>query len=453
MPVFAFRLLSVLWIPVGWFFRVLRPTIYGEAKWMGWLERRIFLALENRGLVFSRTSRLNLEDSFKNLCLIAPTGSGKTTRYVIPNILECSGSVVVTDPSGEIFQKTSAHMKRRGFRVQVLRPGDFRGGLCFNPLSRFRTAQELKQVATILGQNNAGSDPFWATGAVNIIYLCLLALVAAGVEKESHLGRVRELLNEFGVDGKGVEPFMGEHLSPTEYREFLGFVAQDDKVISGVLSSARVALDGWNDPDIVRFSATNTVDIGALRTGKTIIYVIVPEDKIKYFSTLVNLFYSACFEHCLKHSGKPVFFFLDEFGNLGKIPNFASVATTLRKRNCSISIILQEMAQLTAVYGHHEAKSIFAGGMANKLFFSGLDLETCTYLEQVLGKTTESGAVKEGRGEDVQMTTTGKPLMSADRVRMMGWDEAVLVSGARLPVKLKMKPYFRVWGWSRMVKG
>ncbi len=80
-------------------------------------------------------------------------------------------------------------------------------------------------------------------------------------------------------------------------------------------------------------------------------------------------------------------------------------------------------------------------------------METCTYLERVLGKATESGAVMEGKGDSgVKITTTSKSLMAADQIRMMRQDDAVLVSGARLPIKLRMKPYFKVWRWNRMVK-
>ena len=234
---------------------------------------------------------------------------------------------------------------------------------------------------------------------------------------------------------------MVANLDERTFSEYTAFLSQDDKVTASILSSARVALDLWSDPDIILFSSSNSVDIEALRNEKSIIYVIVPEDKIKYFSIIVNLFYSACFNYCLKHSeGNSVFYFLDEFGNLGKIPNFATIATTMRKRKCSISIILQEMSQLTAVYGKDEAKALYAGGMSNKLFFSGLDLETCQYLEKMLGVYTEYDRVS---GSDEYINTVSKPLMRADEIRMLPKNRAIFISGDKKPALLKMKPYFQ----------
>ncbi len=113
---------------------------------MSKLEKCLFLSTRNKGLGFGK-HRLSLEESYKNLCLIAPTGSGKTTRYVIPNILNCSGSVVATDPSGEIFEKTSGHMKDRGYKIQILSPSYLSRSLRFNPLEAFGTPQELKQIS------------------------------------------------------------------------------------------------------------------------------------------------------------------------------------------------------------------------------------------------------------------------------------------------------------------
>lgn len=236
---------------------------------------------------------------------------------------------------------------------------------------------------------------------------------------------------------------MRSRLDNIAYGEYQAFLEQDDKVISGVLSTARTALDLWSDPDIVRFSASNSISIEALRTKKTIIYLIVPEDQIRYFALILNLFYSACFEHCLRHHGQPVFFLLDEFGNLGHINNFASIITTLRKRQCSISIILQELSQLTAAYGPHEGRSIYAGGVANKLFFSSMDLESATYLERVLGRSTAQEMVREEGKATGRTITEGKPLMTADQIRMMAANSAVLVSGAYPPVLLNMPPYFQ----------
>ena len=375
--------------------------------------------------------------------MVAPTGSGKTTRFVIPNLLFLEGSAVVTDPSGEIFEKTSGHLQSRGFRIQVLQPADLNQSLRFNPLSRFRTSQELKKLATILSDNNTGSDSFWRVSAANILHVCLAAIVGTGNETQMHLGNVRWLLNHLGIETDEVKNFMCRTLDDVMFAEYRAFCAQDPKVAANVLSTARAAMDLWSDPDIVRLTSSNSIDIEALRREPTVIYLITPEDKIRYFSLILNLFYSTCFELCLKTFSPdvlPVFFFLDEFGNLGRLNNFSSIATTLRKRQCSISIILQDLAQLKALYGQHDAASIFSGGMNNKLFLSGLDLDTCVYLERILGVNTVYDVVYGDFSERAR--TVAKPLLSADEIRMLDQRKGILISGHQRPIKIKMPPYF-----------
>ena len=225
-----------------------------------------------------------------------PTGSGKTSRYIIPNILNCCGSAVVTDPAGELFRLTSGYMQERGYKIQVLAPDDPDHSARFNPLKRFQTAQELKQLATTLGHNSAGkADPFWTTTAINIIYICLSALANVEDENLKNLANVRWLLNNYGVDGENIKGFMSNYLDDKSFAEYKAFCAQDSKVIASILSSARAALDLWSDPEICRLTASDNIDLASLRDGKTIIYIIIPENKISYFGLVANLFYSACF--------------------------------------------------------------------------------------------------------------------------------------------------------------
>jgi type IV secretion system protein VirD4 len=449
--IFFFKILKIFISLLRWLRGLFRSTARGQARWMNQIELKLYLHKKNKGLVLSPRHRLSLNQSFKNLGLIAPTGSGKTTRFVIPNILNCVGSVVVTDPSGEIFKITSGHMKKRGYKIQVLNPANPQKSLRFNPLKRFSTQQKLKQIATTLGMNNAGKDPFWNLSAVNIIYICLLALTNYPDKKFSHIRNVRNLLNNYGVNGEGINGFMSQYLDKSNFSEYKSFISKDSKLTGSILSLAEASLDLWSDPEIVRLTSSDNIDIEALRKEKTIIYIIVPEHKIKYFSLLVNFFYSACFEYCLENlKGLPVFFFLDEFGNLGKINNFSSIATTLRKKNCSINIILQELSQLEAIYGKSEAKAIFSGGMANKLFLSGLDLESCTYLEKVLGTITQYDTVFGGFTEKAQ--TISRPLLSSDKIRMLDNSKGVLISGRQLPIKIKMPAFFNHKAWHKLTQ-
>ena len=469
---YLWKVIFCLWLTYKIIFGKARSDVYGKACFMDRIEMNVHFAKSNQGIRLSARHRLSLPVSYQNLCLIAPTGSGKTTRYVIPNILHTHTSVVVTDPSGEIYRHTAGHLQNRGFKLQVLAPADLANSLRFNPLAFFQTTSELKQIATILGSlNSSGSDQFWITGAVQILFICLVAVKNTADEQQLHIGRVRELLNEIGKNLSGFPPrllrkelktkltaldeFMHKNLDARTLVEYQAFMAQDSKVSSSILATARSAIDLWSDPDIVEFSQGNSVDIEALRQEKTIIYIIVPEYQLSYFAIIINLFYSASFDHCIRHpQGNPVFYFLDEFGNLPKIPNFASIATTLRKKRCSLSLILQDLSQLTTVYGKDEAQAIFAGGMQNKLFFAGLDLESSRYLENVLGMRTAYDFITATGKMDLlnNLRTVAKPLLPASEIRMMKPDEAILVSGSLKPSKFTMKPFYKnrkMQRWSR----
>ncbi len=449
--IFFLQITRGIFFALRWLRGLIRSTARGNARWMNRVELKIHLNPKNKGLVLSPNHRLPLKESFDHLGLIGTTGSGKTSRFIIPNILNCQGSIVVTDLKGKIFEKTSGHMKDRGYKIQVLAPSDPQNSFRFNPLKRFTTQQELKQIATTLGMNNAGKDPFWTTTAINIIYICLCALAKVPDKNFVHLGNIRWLLNNFGANGEGIKAFMNQYLDKTTFSEYKAFIAQDSKIIASILSSARAALDLWSDPEVVRISSSDNMSIESLRKEKTIIYMIVPSNKIKYFSIILNLFYSACFEHCIKNTeGLPVFFFLDEFGNLDKIDNFESIATTLREYKCSINMILQSLSQLESVYGRNEAKTIFSGGVNHRLFFSGMDLETCEYLEKVLGTVTKYDTPRGGVRDKAQ--TVASPLLSSDKIRMLEKSKGVLISGGKLPIIMKMPFYFRYRAWQKLTE-
>lgn len=144
----------------------------------------------------------------------------------------------------------------------------------------------------------------------------------------------------------------------------------------------------------------------------------------------------------------PVYFLIDEFANIGKIPNFPSLITTLRKRRCSCSLVIQDLEQLNLVYGAAGASTILNGGCAGKLFFPGLGLSTCEQIERLLGKSTTS-YVEEGsynKGDDpstAKDVTVGRSLFTADEIRRLDDHKAIFVFSNKRPALLNMSPYYK----------
>ncbi len=418
--------------------------VYGEARFMTTGEMKEAFPPREKGLVIGN-NRMTLKDSFNHLAVMGVTGAGKTSLYGMPNIYQCEGSFVVTDLKGSMYRNSAGYLKQKGYKIKILNPRDLNQSQQFNRLAYIRRKPELRKLAQTLAENAEGGKSFWVNAAANAIYLVLVFQLELDKPEYFNLSNTRWILNHMNTPGNSLNSLMMEKLKSFEYSEYLAFKSQDQKVIDSVLSTARIALDLWSDEDVQILTDQDTMGLHSLRKEKTAVFIIIPPHEISYYSMLLNQFYSACFSQCLEmdvtENDYPLFFFMDEFGNMGKIDNFANIITTLREKKCSISIMLQSVSQLAAIYGQENAKTIFEGGIGNKLFLSGLGATTAEQVERLLGHNTVYDTVTGGVSERAK--TVQQPLMYADEIRMIRDHEALFISKNRRPVYANLIPFYK----------
>lgn len=446
---------KVLFYPVFWCLNripaLVLPASFGlgkkNAHFMGFFGRFKLLSGSNTGLVLDgKNSRLSDENSYKNLVMVAATGWGKSSGFVIPNILmQNEASMVITDPSGDIFDKTSGSLAARGYKVRVLNPLDLKHSIKFNPLAGLESPTDIDEIAHILVKTAFpnSTDPFWNQGAETIISVLARTLSNGGKDLGSYqnLANVLHLLNNF-EDGEPLSEFISKYADDVTYSQFKGFVSNAENTMQGLLATAKTSLKAFADPSLASLTATNDFEFQSLRDEKTALFLIFPQNRLSYYSFLMNIFYTRLFHFCLDDEkfdpeGLPIYFLLDEFGHL-HIPDFSSIITTTRKRNISISIILQSISQLEKQYGREDAETILSGGIASRLFSSGLDNKTNRMLAETLGlKRHEIRTSADG------LQVKDDPLIDSYLIRTMRDDEALFLYANKPAVKLKIKRYFK----------
>lgn len=418
---------------------------------MPWSQRIQYLNCFHKGLVIDGKNRISLQRSMQHALVLAPSGMGKSTSYVIPNLLKIkNASAVVTDPSGELYNLTAPYLRKSNFTVRCL---DFltpTPPFQYNPLHRAESFTDIQKISSILIdatlQSNA-ENSFWNDSAKSLLAL-LIRYLRLSQDKPPNLSQLFLLVNQLSFQRKKIEKKIMEVFSDQDIAIYKAFASQEERIISNVLSTIKTALAKMSDPHIAHITAQETLFFESLRKEKTVLFLIVPEQDMKFYSFLLTLFYTDLFSFAmaLPKAGKPylpIFFFLDEFAALNKIPSFPVLINTLRKRNCSVSIILQEMRQLTSIYGPNDAAAIAFGGCSNHIYFPGLSLDTCSQLEKILGSTFTK--------TEQSKTPIKKPLMSADQIRTMH-KKALFISSNKRPIKIKIRPWFKRWLLRRKVE-
>ncbi|MEW5935373.1 MAG: type IV secretory system conjugative DNA transfer family protein, partial [Bacillota bacterium] len=417
------------------------------------------------GLLVARGLRLSARVSCEHVAVVGPTGSGKSSAYFIPNLLALEGpaSFVVSDPKGELYEKTSERQRALGRKVVVFAPLDPGVSCGYNPVRVASSVTEVKDIAQTLLVNGTRSaemltgsrmsQPEWFTMSAPLLAAALLRGKEYGDPDDSVAAAL-----EFLVGSSDVELASEfEQVSRAARREYLIFrqSAGSEATAASIRTVVSTALQLFALPEVAQVTSGETFDPRDLRRGPVALYVVVPERKAAFLSPLMSVFYHQLIEKVLEEEGVPVYFLLDEFANVGVIPEFSRLAATARSRQVSLSVGVQGVEQLEGCYGREVAQDIL-NNLKTKLFFPGLSEYSAGYASRLCGYATaqtrsvsrEPGALGPVVGESYGLQR--REVLTPDEVRRLDEKQVLVVAHNRNPVILRQLRYYEDRGLRRL---
>ena len=439
---------------------------HGSAEWAKKGEQYKVLS-KKEGILLAKDNYLPVDKRGNiNVLVIGGSGSGKSASFVTPNVTNLLGSYVFTDPKGELYDKTASYFRENGYEIKVLNLIQPQNSDGFNPLLNINTDTDLDIVANtiIKGQGGAtGGDEYWDNNAMLLLKAIILLLKEVGYKEEINLASCANLVrlannsgdfNHLDMMMKELEEEKPGHKA-RKYYESVKLAA--DKAYSSILSTLQSKLGKFESIDIAALTATNTIDFKEIGDKKTALFVISPDTHTTY-DFLLTIFFAqmiqALYDHADSNGGGlkvPVFFFLDEFANIGQIPDFDKKISTSRSRRISFNVILQNLDQLENLY-----KDSYETIMANcdtHLFLGSNSQKTAEYFSKQLGEITvwdESVSVSESKGKEEKGKSESKstnkfsrPLMTPDEIRRLGDDECIIIEKGVKPILAQKYYYFK----------
>ena len=390
------------------------------------------------------------------------SGSGKSASYSIPNAYQCLGSYIFTDPKGELYDRTAGYLKSQGYDIKVLnlvRPQYSDG---YNPLMHISSELDVDVIANtvVKGQKAEGgnSDPFWDDSAEMLLKALIYYLIATRPEEEQNLASCAELVR--AANNKGGSNLLSELMSQLPYdhparMNYKSIEIAPEKTYSSILSTLQSKLGKFDSKEIAELTSTDTIDFEEIGTKKTAVYVISSDTHTAY-DFLLTIFFSQMIQQLYdfadQNGGKlkqRTYFILDEFANIGKIPDFDKKISTSRSRGISFSVILQTVDQLEAVY--EKSYETIMGNCDTHLFLGSNSYKTLEYFSKQLGeKTIERDSVSINRdrqnwktGKSVSDQVMARALMTPDELRRLDNDLCIIFEKGIKPVKANKFYYFK----------
>ena len=358
----------------------------------------------------------------KNILVIGGSGSGKTRFFVKPNLMQLHSSYVVTDPKGTLILETGSLLVRAGYKVKVLNTINFKKSLHYNPFAYLRSEKDiLKLTNTIIantkGDGEKSSEDFWVK-AERLLYCALIGYIwYEAPEEEKNFITLLEMINasEAREDDEEFQSPVDLMFSRLEEKEPDHFAVKQykkyklaaGKTAKSILISCGARLAPFDIKELRDLMEYDDLELDTLGDRKTALFLIMSDTDTTFNFVIAmlqsQLFNLLCDKADDEYGGRlPVHVrcILDEFANIGQIPNFDKLIATIRSREISASIILQSQSQLKTIY--KDAADTIVGNCDTTLFLGGKEKSTLKELSEILGKETiDSFNTSENRGTQV----------------------------------------------------
>ena len=435
---------------------------HGSSDWTQNGEQYRVLS-KNKGLILAKDNYLPLNKVGNvNVLLVGGSGSGKSSAYSIPNAHQCLGSYVFTDPKGEIYDKTAGYLKSQGYDIKILNLVNPKSSDSYNPLFHIQSEIDVDVIASTIvhgQQSEKASDPYWDNMSELLLKSLIYYLLATRPMEEQNLESCAELVRAANTNG-GDSNLLSDLINKLPYdhparMNYKSVEIASDRTYQSILSSLQSALGKFDSKEIADVTSTNTINFEDIATKKTALYVVSSDTHAAY-DFLLTIFFSQMIQHLYdfadKNGGRlPIqtFFILDEFANIGQIPDFDKKISTSRSRGISFSVILQNLDQLKSIY--EKSYETIIGNCDTHVFLGSNSFATVEYFSKELGEKTishssksvnrDNDSVRKGYSESDQIMA--RALMTPDELRRMDNDECIIFEKGLKPIKAKKYWWFK----------
>ena len=435
---------------------------HGSSDWSRNGEQ--YTVLNNKkGIILAEDNYLPVDKRGNvNVLVVGGSGSGKSASYSIPNAFQMLGSYVFTDPKGELYDRTAGYLKQHGYEIKVLNLVKPQYSDGYNPLMHISSEIDVDVIANTIvkGQktDGGGSDPFWDDSAEMLLKALIYYLMAARPEEEQNLASCAELVR--AANSNGGSNLLTELISKLPYdhparMNYKSIEIAPEKTYSSILSTLQSKLGKFDSKEIAELTSTDTIKFEDIGSKKTAVYVISSDTHAAY-DFLLTIFFSQMIQQLYNfaddNGGRlkvPTYFILDEFANIGKIPDFDKKISTSRSRKISFSVILQNLDQLEAIYD--KSYETIIGNCDTHVFLGSNSYKTVEYFSKALGeKTIERESISVSRDKQHHRTGTSdsdqvmaRALMTPDELRRLDNDLCIVFEKGIKPVKANKFYYFK----------